>query len=191
MIDVSIVLWDATKLGRPAAPAGTAAPQLTAEQIKRCWDDLAAADARVAFKAVRMLAASPAVSVPRLQELLAPVPAPDSARVAELLADLDHNQYVRRQRASESLAALGTVVRSALEQHRPTASAEARQRIDDLLRRLDQTEWTPEMLRQSRAVEALERAGTPEAKAVLEKLGQGAPDALVTREARAALGRMK
>jgi hypothetical protein len=47
------------------------------------------------------------------------------------------------------------------------------------------------LLRQSRAVEALERAGTPEAKTVLEKLGQGAADALVTREARAALGRMK
>jgi WD40 repeat protein len=189
--DASIILWDATKLGRPAAPMATAAPELTAEQIKKCWDDLAAPDAKVAFKAVRMLAASPVVSVPRLQELLTPVPAPDSARVAELLADLDHNQYARRQKASESLAALGTVVRSALEQHRPTAPAEARQRIDDLLRRLDQTEWTPEMLRQARAVEALERAGTPDAKAVLEKLAQGAADALVTREARAALGRMK
>ena len=81
-------------------------------------------------------------------------------------------------------------MRSALQQHRPTAPAEARQRIDDLLKRLDQTELTPEMLRQVRAVEALERAGTPEARAVLEKLGQGAADAPLTREARAALGRM-
>ena len=46
------------------------------------------------------------------------------------------------------------------------------------------------MLRQVRAVEALERAGTPEARAMLEKLGQGAADAPLTREARAALGRM-
>ena len=109
----------------------------------------------------------------------------------ELLADLDHNLYARRQKASEALAALGTVVRSALQQHRTTAPAEARQRIDDLLKWLDQTELTPEMLRQVRAVEALERTGTPEARAVLEKLGQGAADALLTREARAALGRMK
>jgi WD40 repeat protein len=190
-MDASIILWDATKLGRPAASAAVAAPELTAEQIKKCWDDLAGPDAKVAYTAVRVLAASPAVSVPRLQELLQPVPPPDQARVTELLADLDHNQYARRQKASESLAALGTVVRSALQQHRTTAPAEARQRIDELLRRLDQTDWTPEMLRQSRAVEALERAGSPEAKAVLEKLGQGAADALVTREARAALGRMK
>lgn len=189
--DLAILLWDATRLRRPAPAPPPARPELTAEQVTKYWNDLAAADAKVAYKAVRALAASPSVSVPRLQELLPPVSAPDGNKVAELLADLDHNQYSRRQKASESLAALGPVVRSALRQHRATAPAEVRQRIDDLLRRLDETELTGEMLRQVRAVETLEWAGTAEARAVLEKLGQGATDALVTREARAALGRMK
>jgi WD40 repeat protein len=189
--DASIILWDATKLGRPEPKAAPRAPVLTADQVTKYWGDLAAMDAKVAYKAVRALAASPAASVPRLRELLSPVPPPEEARVAELLADLDHNQYARRQKASEALAALGPAVKSALRQHRTTAPAEARQRIDELLKRLDQSEWTPEMLRQVRAVEALERASTPEARAVLKKLGQGAADALLTREAGAALQRMK
>src|SRR5204863_10199343 len=114
--DASIILWDATKLGRTAAPQSVAAVELPADQVKKCWDDLAAADAKVAYKAVRALAGSPAVSAPRLRELIAPVPVPDSAHVAELLADLDHNLYTRRQKASEALAALGPAVRSALQQ---------------------------------------------------------------------------
>jgi hypothetical protein len=39
-------------------------------------------------------------------------------------------------------------------------------------------------------VEALEAIGTPEAKATLEKLAQGAESARLTREAKAALKRL-
>src|SRR5262249_13153097 len=41
-----------------------------------------------------------------------------------------------------------------------------------------------------RAIEALERAGTPEAKAVLRALADGAPEARQTQEAGAALARL-
>jgi hypothetical protein len=40
-------------------------------------------------------------------------------------------------------------------------------------------------------VEALERTGTPAARAVLEELAKGQPGATLTRQAEAALGRMK
>ena len=46
-------------------------------------------------------------------------------------------------------------------------------------------------LRGLRAVRVLAWAGTPTAKAVLEKLADGAPDAALTREARSALARWK
>jgi len=46
---------------------------------------------------------------------------------------------------------------------------------------------TAEHLRVVRAVEVLERAGTPEARQALDALANGAPAALVTREAQAAL----
>ncbi len=44
-------------------------------------------------------------------------------------------------------------------------------------------------LRAFRAVEVLEHLGTPEAREMLQTLANGAPDALVTRSARAALER--
>jgi hypothetical protein len=45
-------------------------------------------------------------------------------------------------------------------------------------------------LRQLRAIEVLERAGTAQAKKILSKLAGGAPDARLTREAKAALERL-
>jgi hypothetical protein len=47
-----------------------------------------------------------------------------------------------------------------------------------------------ETRRDLRAVEALERIGSPDAQQVLETLGQGAPDARQTREVKAALARL-
>jgi hypothetical protein len=190
--DKSILLWDATKLRQAAATAPPAAPVLPPEQLARCWDDLAANDAKAAYQAIRTLAASPEQSVPRLKELVPPVERVDPARLTALLADLDHDQFARRQRATETLAALNTAARAALQKHLATVtSAEARQRAEELLQRIDQQELTGDALRQVRAVEALERAGTPTAQTVLEELAKGQPGATLTREAEAALARMK
>ncbi len=49
----------------------------------------------------------------------------------------------------------------------------------------------PEVLRVLRAIAALERVGTPEARGVLEPLAHGDPSALQTKEARATLARFK
>jgi hypothetical protein len=46
------------------------------------------------------------------------------------------------------------------------------------------------MLRGLRAVAVLEHIGTPEAKQLLVNLSEGAPEARLTREAKAALGRL-
>jgi hypothetical protein len=49
---------------------------------------------------------------------------------------------------------------------------------------------SPEGLRQVRAVEALERAGSVEARDLLKRLAGGVEGARLTREARAALDRL-
>ncbi len=49
---------------------------------------------------------------------------------------------------------------------------------------------SPEVLRSLRAIAALARIGTPEARAVLERTSRGNPDAIQTREARSALDRL-
>ena len=48
----------------------------------------------------------------------------------------------------------------------------------------------PEVLRTVRALAALERVGTPEARAVLERMAQGNPDAVETRYAKSVLNRL-
>ncbi len=49
---------------------------------------------------------------------------------------------------------------------------------------------TPEVLRTLRAMNALERLGTPEARAVLEQMARGNPGAIETRNAQSALARL-
>jgi hypothetical protein len=59
-----------------------------------------------------------------------------------------------------------------------------------LLERLELAPVAGERLQALRAVEVLERVGTPEARRLLETLAGGAPGARLTWEARAALGRL-
>src|SRR5262249_53034495 len=66
-------------------------------------------------------------------------------------------------------------------------SEEQRKWIEELLQQAEVRRWSGAQMQTVRAIEALERAGTPAAKAVLENLARGADGALETLEARAAL----
>jgi HEAT repeat protein len=68
-------------------------------------------------------------------------------------------------------------------------SPEQRRSIEQLLDTL-YTVRSPEALRQLRAIEILERIGTPEAVEVLQKLAHGATEARPTQEAKASLERL-
>jgi hypothetical protein len=69
-------------------------------------------------------------------------------------------------------------------------SLEVRQRVERLLKKMvGQTGGEP--VRELRVVETLELAGGPEARQVLQTLAAGAPEARLTREARAALKRLE
>ena len=68
-------------------------------------------------------------------------------------------------------------------------SLEMRKRIEGLLQRLDAALLTIEHVRVLRAVEMLERQGTPEARQLLQSLAEGAPGGLATTSAQAAMDR--
>jgi RNA polymerase sigma factor (sigma-70 family) len=186
--DTTILVWDLTGLGRPGRPE---AVDLTARQAEALWSDLAGPDAARAAAAVRGLAAAPGRAVPFLRERLHPVPRPGAGRIDRLIADLDSDQFARRQQAGEELAKLGELAGPALRRAlEGKPSAEARRRIELLLGQVGEPGADPDRLRSLRALEVLERIGTPDARRVLESLAQGAPEARLTEEARTALGRL-
>jgi hypothetical protein len=124
-----------------------------------------------------------------LKERVKPVSADQLGR---LLADLDDNDFPVREKATLELERLGKFIevplRKTLEKQ---PSLEARRRIERLLETLERTGPAPEVLRSLRSVEVLELIGTTEAREGLRTLAQGADDAELTREARAALERLE
>ena len=72
-----------------------------------------------------------------------------------------------------------------------TESAEVRKRAQAFLDRFDTVTLKPDRLRQMRAVELLEGIATPAAKELLAELAKGAAEAPHSREAAAALERLR
>lgn len=121
---------------------------------------------------------------------LRPSPGPRAKDVERWLTDLGSSEFAEREAAPSALAELGRVVEGQLrEARRTTTSAEVRRRAGMLLERLDAPPSAVE-LRMIRMVQACELAATAEARELLRHLASGAPAALLTEDARAALERL-
>ena len=116
---------------------------------------------------------------------------PKPGGVAGLIARLDANRFADREAATVALAAfgplVGTELRAALAGN---PSAEARERMTKLVDRLTADPEPPD-LGPDRAVRVLELIGIPAAASLLSEWAAGAPHAMLTEAAKAALGRMK
>lgn len=109
-----------------------------------------------------------------------------------LVADLGDDGFAARERATAALREYGPVTAAALrEVVAKSSSAEARRRAGELLREMESGVIPPGEFRALRAVEVLEWIGTPDARARLRELTQGAPDARLTRAATAACKRLE
>jgi hypothetical protein len=154
------------------------------------WSHLGREDAAQAYRAMRNLSATPKEAVSLLRRQLKPVPVVAEKDLAALLADLEADDFRTREQASEALGKAGEQAVPALKKaldRQPTL--DARRRIERLLEQL--TQATPAAaLRGLRAIEVLEHVGTPDAKPILLSLSGGAPEAFVTREAKASLQRL-
>ncbi|HEY7429033.1 MAG TPA: sigma-70 family RNA polymerase sigma factor [Gemmataceae bacterium] len=182
--DTTALVWDL---------AGRSPATLTAAELEALWADLAGADAARAYRAIHQLAAAPESSLPFLRKRLQPAAPVDEKRVARLLADLDNEDFAVRQKATAALRELSdqplAAYRKALE---GKPSLETRRRLEDLLEKAGSAWWdvSGERLRSLRAVEALELAGTKEAREILTVLAGGAPAARLSEQAKAALHRL-
>jgi hypothetical protein len=186
MEDGTVFVWD---LAPQTCPETGLARDLGRKELDALWTDLAA-EARKAHRAIWTLAAAPAQAVPFLADHLRPVAGVDAKRVEKLLADLDSERFAVREAAARELTEMGQQIEPALRrvlESKPPL--EVRNRVETIL--AAQRGVPPAaLLRTLRAIQALERSGTPEARQVLRKLAEGAAGARETREAKASLQRL-
>jgi len=180
--DTTALAWDVT--GTRTRPK---ARPLTDKDLEIALSDLANADAAHGQKAVRTLLAVPAQAVALLVKELKPAQAPDPNRLTRLIADLNSEQFKTREEALRDLNKLGDVaepeMRKALADN---PSLELKRRLESLLKKFSSSQ----RLRTLRAVQVLEQLGTQPSRDLLARLAEGVPEALVTREARAAIKRL-
>jgi hypothetical protein len=187
-LTVALGLVTVAAVGQPAAQKDA---KLSAKELQRLWEDLAGADAAKAYRAIGAIAGDPTQSVPFLKERLKPVVAPGPGVIERLIADLDSKRPAEHEKAMKELENWRRLAVPALERAlggKP--SQQARKRIETLLERAERLTLLPDELRFSRAVEALEHMRTPETNRLLEVIARGAPGALPTEEAKAALKRL-
>ncbi|MGH7171594.1 MAG: WD40 repeat domain-containing protein, partial [Gemmataceae bacterium] len=188
LMDSTVLLWDVKPALRRLERS---LPAVRRGALPRLWADLAGADAGKAFAARWTLAAAPDQALPLLRERLKPAQSADPQRLRRLLADLESDQFTVREKAQEELAKLSDLAEPALRKTltgKPTL--EVRRRVQVLLERLRGPVTRPELLRSFRAVAVLEDIGMPKARRVLQELAKGAPEARLSREAKAALQRL-
>jgi RNA polymerase sigma factor (sigma-70 family) len=162
--DTTALVWEVKGPSRPAAEPAPA-------DLERHWLELAGGDAAAASRAIGSLAAAPDQAVPFLDGKLQPVRPAESKATARLLTDLDAEEFAARDRAAKELERLGEAAEPALRQALSgDVGPEVRRRLEWLLQRLDA--WPPERLRTVRALEALERIGTPEGRTVVARLAR-------------------
>jgi WD40 repeat protein len=180
-----VTLWDLTPQDALAGYRGGPGPK----DLEALWEDLGAEPGK-AFQAAWTLAAARPTAW--LAKRVRPVPPADRKRAPKLIADLESDRFAVREAATRELEKLGAAAEPALLRAKEgKMSLEAVRRIEGLLNRLARRALPPEELRRLRVVRVLERIGSPEAVRTLEALARGEPAAAATREARAALARLK
>ncbi|MDA7979917.1 MAG: WD40 repeat domain-containing protein [Pirellulales bacterium] len=164
---------------------------VTVERFEELWNDLASAEVGIAFQAQSELAAEMKSSLPLLEQCVAKILQPSqSARILELIAELDSNEYMVRERATEELIRFREIavdeLNAALQE---TRSAEVRHRISRILS-------TPEDLprfsreetnRALRVIDLLARDASDESIALLRTIADGFPSRDVMNTAQDAL----
>ena len=187
--DTLVLIWDLTGIG------GAKIAALEPRDLDAAWAALADLEGDVAGRNIGRLAARPAESVPYLRTRLGLLSGDDRKRIDALVAQLDADQFRVRDKAAKELEAIGEpavpALSLALER---SQSEEMRTQAERLLKKIGPGEdpaTSAVARRVVRAVEALERAGTPEAIALLKDLTTLGKSRVLHDEAAEALKRLK
>lgn len=184
----TVLVWDMTRKWKPPS---LETKKLAANDWDALWTTLAADDARQAYPAVWALAAAADQATLVWKERLRPAQKIDAAKVQQWLADLGSEQFAVRDAATRGLSALGEDIEPALQkalaEQRPL---ESHRRIERLLAAI-KTSSLPDQNRMLRVIWALEIAATPAARKLLNDFAEGPPEARLTREANAAIERLR
>jgi WD40 repeat protein len=186
--DTTILVWDlnqilATKALRPQP--------LSQEELTKLWNELASSEGNLAGKAIMRLEDRPVEAVALLRNRLQRAVPVQAKRLEILFADFSNPRYAVRKKAEAEFARLGERAEPFLSKRlKESPPLDVRQRLERLLENLGGFVTVSERMRELRAVEVLEHIGTAEARRVLRELAGGAPEARLTKEAKAALVRL-
>jgi len=184
--DAPVFVWDVTGCyGR--RPLTTAFSRAEEDQL---WKSLADRDAARAFQAMRQLLARPGPATALVASRLKPAAAIEARLIELQLAALDADDFTAREKARAELAKADEqaepLLRKALGKE---PALEVKRQIEALLDGIETPSMEP--LRAMRVVEMLEHIATADARKLLDEFVAGAKNARLTREAKAAKGRMK
>jgi WD40 repeat protein len=189
--DTTILIWDVNRPFRP----GKFPKSLTEQEMFVHWQTLLYADAEQADTAIWSLVHAPGDSLQFLRKQIRPVALPDRERVQSSLRALDSTDFKTRSEAEAELERHGERVLKELEatlkQKNSMDKQRCLERLLDKARRAALPFDTRERIGQWRALEVLERIGTPEAKHLVRELADGAPGAVLTEVAKSVLARME
>jgi RNA polymerase sigma factor (sigma-70 family) len=180
--DSTAMVWDFT--GRLTGPKKA----LSDKELEAHWEAFASQDAAHAQQAVRALIALGDRAVAFLGTKVKAAPSPDVARIKKLVSQLDNDDFKVREVAARELETMGDIAARELQVAVDgNVSLELKQRLQRVLKDYS----TTQRLRTVRVVQLLEYCATPASRALLERLAEGDALALLTREARVAVKRLR
>jgi hypothetical protein len=187
--DATILIWDV--FGLWTGNAADAVP-LTEKELPALWARLREGDAEQARSVMARLMRNPAVSAAFLKRHLLSRKEVETAQLRAWVADLDADDFAKRETASNELAKHLATAEPLLQEclaNKP--SLEARRRIENLLALMDSHALSQETIRDLRALEVLEYFGPPAIEDVARQLAEGNYDPHIASAAKAARQRLK
>jgi WD40 repeat protein len=184
LLDGTALLWD---LG-PALPEHRKeAEMISKTDVNRLWNDLASANASEAYRAIWRLIDAPSVMPSLIDHLKEPAD-PEYKKARNLIALLDDNSFKVRENAQKQLENQGISALQAIRDAQGQKnSPEVNHRLERLASRFPPTELPAHTLRRLRAIQILEKVGSPEARKFLTDLAANTTSGIEKEEALAAL----